>query len=238
LPLTGSLQRAMSGKPPFAWEPEKGSHVGVMRRNGAVGDMRWFTTDACYVFHPMNMWEAGETIVADVMQYEAAPLFPNPDGTPGDPDKAKARLCRWTFDLAGNSNTIKREYLDDIPGEFPRFDERFAGLPYRHGYYAARHANKPDVRYDSIAHLDFKTGKRSLHLLAEGDVAGEPIFVPRAVDAAEGDGWLLAVVFRAAERRSDLLVFDASALSAGPIATAMLSHRVPFGFHGNWRSAA
>ena len=33
LPLTGSLQRAMSGQPPFAWEPEKGSHVGVMRRD-------------------------------------------------------------------------------------------------------------------------------------------------------------------------------------------------------------
>ncbi|MFL5297171.1 MAG: carotenoid oxygenase family protein, partial [Phenylobacterium sp.] len=34
LPLTASLERAMSGRPPFAWEPEKGSHVGVMRRDG------------------------------------------------------------------------------------------------------------------------------------------------------------------------------------------------------------
>ncbi|HUN50893.1 MAG TPA: carotenoid oxygenase family protein [Candidatus Sulfotelmatobacter sp.] len=238
LPLTGSLERAMKGLPPYAWEPEKGSHVGVMRRDSKTADMRWFTTDACYVFHPMNMWEEGDRIIADVMQYEAAPLFPKPDGTPGDQSKARARLCRWTFDLAGNSNTIKREYLDDIPGEFPRFDERFAGLPYRHGYYAARREDKPDVRYDSLAHFDAKTGQRRLYALPAGDVAGEPIFVPRRADAAEGDGWLLATVYRGTEHRSDLLVFEAEALAEGPVATVQLSHRVPFGFHGNWRPAA
>ena len=136
LPLTGSLPRAMSGKPAFAWEPDKGSHIGVMRRDGNVNSIRWFTTDPCYVFHPMNMWEDGDKIYADVMQYPAAPLFPNADGSPGKP--AIARLVRWTFDLAGNTNTIKQEALDDMAGEFPRLDERRAGLSYRHGYFAGR----------------------------------------------------------------------------------------------------
>jgi carotenoid cleavage dioxygenase len=66
------------------------------------------------------------------------------------------------------------------------------------------------------------------------DVAGEPIFVPRAPGAEEGDGWLLSVVYRGAERRSDLLVLDARNVERAPIATVQLSHRVPFGFHGNW----
>ena len=30
LPITGSMERAMRGKPPYAWEPEKGAYVGVM----------------------------------------------------------------------------------------------------------------------------------------------------------------------------------------------------------------
>ena len=34
LPITGSMERAMRGKPPYAWEPEKGAYVGVMKRNG------------------------------------------------------------------------------------------------------------------------------------------------------------------------------------------------------------
>jgi carotenoid cleavage dioxygenase len=61
------------------------------------------------------------------------------------------------------------------------------------------------------------------------------VFVPRSADAAEGDGWLLSVVWRWAENRSDLAVFDATELAAGPVALAHLTHRVPAGFHGNWR---
>ena len=78
LPLTGDLGRAMRGGPPYAWEPDKGAHVGVMARDADVGSLRWFSTEACYVFHPMNAWEEGETIFADVMEYPVAPLFPAP----------------------------------------------------------------------------------------------------------------------------------------------------------------
>ena len=35
----------------------------------------------------MNAYEDGDRIVGDVMQYDAAPLFPDPDGRPGDPYK-------------------------------------------------------------------------------------------------------------------------------------------------------
>ena len=40
------------------------------------------------------------------------------------------------------------------------------------------------------------------------------------------------------ENRSDLAVFDAQHLKDGPLARVHLSHRVPAGFHGNWRDAA
>ncbi|HEY5006672.1 MAG TPA: carotenoid oxygenase family protein [Caulobacteraceae bacterium] len=235
LPLTGSLERAMQGAPPFAWEPEKGSHVGVMLRDAGVDSMRWFTTDACYVFHPMNAWEDGDKILADVMEYPVAPLFPLVDGTMSE--RSAARLVRWTFDLDGATNTIKREPIDDLAGEFPRFDERYAGLAYRHGWFAANAARPGDFGFDSLAHIDQRTGKRVVYTFPSGDVPGEPIFIPRTADAVEGDGWIVAVVYRAAEDRSDFVVFDAQGIKAGPIATAKLPRRVPFGFHGNWRQA-
>ena len=89
--------------------------------------------------------------------------------------------------------------------------------------------------YDSLARFDFDTGKRSMYTLPTGDVVSEPVFVPRDEGSAEGDGWLLAVVWREQERRSDLLVLDATDLPAGPVAVVRLPHRVPFGFHGTWR---
>jgi len=234
LPLTGSLERAMSGRPPYAWEPEKGSFVGVMRRDADVSTLRWFNTEACYVFHPLNAWEADGKLFADVMRYDAAPLFPNADGSPGK--KAAARLVRWTFDLQGASDAIKEEPLDDLDGEFPRVDPRVETRKHRHGWYAADPSGARTIRQSAIAHLDFHTGRREVYALDGGDQTSEPVFVPRAADAAEGDGWVTAVVWRAAEDRSDLLVFEARDIAKGPIAVAKVPRRVPFGFHGNWAS--
>jgi carotenoid cleavage dioxygenase len=230
LPLVGSLERVMQGGSAFAWEPEKGSYVGVMRRDAGVETMRWFTTDPCYVFHPMNMWEEGDVLHVDVLQYERAPLFPGADGTmvPAGP----ARLSHWSMDLAGASNTIKRVYIDDLAGEFPRFDERRAGLPYRHGWFAAATGDGNGFSFDSLAHIDFASRTRSVHSFAAGDVPSEPVFVPRGKE--EGDGWILSVVYRGAENRSDVCVFEARNIARGPIALAHLPRRVPFGFHGNW----
>lgn len=234
-PATGSMERAMKGEPPLAWEPEKGTHIGVMRRDGSVADMRWFETDPCYVFHPMNAYTEGNRIVAHVMQFEEVPLFPHADGSPPDPEKAQARLCEWVFDLADNSNSVQRRYLDDISGEFPRLDERFTGSNYRHGYYGAAIGGAEGLGFNAVAHQDFGAGRRSQYLLPDGDVTGEPVFVPRSADAEEGDGYILSMVYRARENRSDLMFLDATDVAAGPIACAELPHRVPYGFHGNWK---
>jgi carotenoid cleavage dioxygenase len=235
LPLSASLQRAMSGKPAFGWEPELGGRIGLMARDKGVETIRWLNIDPCYVFHPMNAWEEGDTLYADVMQYEQAPLFPNADGSPGKP--CSAYLVRWEIDLTGKTDTVKQTRIDDMAGEFPRLDERRTGLSYRHGYFAADTSDTGKVLFNGIAHIDVKTGKRVVHEFAKGDAPGEPIFIPRSADAAEGDGWLVALVYRAAENRSDFVVIDAQDVAKGPVGIAEVPRRVPFGFHGNWRQA-
>jgi carotenoid cleavage dioxygenase len=236
LPLTGSLERAMKGLPAFAWEPQKGAYVGVMRRDADVSTIRWFNTEACYVFHPLNSWEEGDRIICDVMRYDVAPLFANADGSPGA--RAAARLVRWTFDLGAASDAIKEEPLDDLDGEFPRVDPRVETRRHRHGWYAADTVGSATIRMNGIAHLDLQTGRREVYELPPGDGTSEPVFAPRAGGTDEGDGWVTAVVYRAAEDRSDLLIFDALEIAKGPIATAQVPRRVPFGFHGNWAEIA
>ena len=46
---------------------------------------------------------------------------------------------------------------------------------------------------------------------------------------------MLSVVYRSSENRSDLVFLDAGNVADGPVACAELPHRVPFGFHGNWK---
>ena len=131
---------------------------------------------------------------------------------------------------------MKRTVLDDMAGEFPRFDERRTGLPYRHGWFASQ-VDRDLHGFDSLSHIDLTTGKRTTMMLPNGDKASEPVFVPRTADAAEGDGWLLAPVYRAATDTSDLIVLDAQDITSGPVATVHVPRRVPFGFHGNWVGA-
>jgi carotenoid cleavage dioxygenase-like enzyme len=238
LPISGSMERAMRGRMPYAWEPDKGAYVGVMKRNGAAKDIVWFRAESCYVFHVMNAWEEGDRIVADVMQFEEAPLFNHPDGSPTDPKKSRARLCRWTFDLASNTDRFTQTYLDDITGEFPRIDDRRAGLANRHGWYACANPGLPMFgALSGVVHVDGNGSRLGQYLLPAGDTISEPVFVARSDDAAEGDGWLLAAVWRAGENRSDLAVFNATNVEAGPVALVQLGHRVPDGFHGNWVAA-
>ena len=235
LPLTGNLERAIKGGPAFAWEPEKGSKIGILARNAPIETLRWFTADPCYVFHLMNAWEEGDKIFAHVMQYERAPLFPNVDGS--ENRDSDARLALWTFDLGDKSDRVSVSFVDDLPGEFPRLDERRAGLSYRHGYFAAKTRKAGAAGFNAIAHVDHKTGARVQHVFGDGDVPGEPVFIPRKPGVEEGDGYLVAVVYRGSTDRSDFVVFEAPDIARGPVAVAQLPRRVPFGFHGNWMPA-
>ena len=60
------------------------------------------------------------------------------------------------------------------------------------------------------------------------------IFVPRAPDAGEDEGWLLSFVYDAKTDTSDLVIVAADDFTGDPVATVHLPQRVPFGFHGNW----
>jgi carotenoid cleavage dioxygenase len=60
------------------------------------------------------------------------------------------------------------------------------------------------------------------------------VFIPRSPDAAEDDGWVMAIVTDAASGASDLVLVDAQDFEAEPVASVRLPQRVPMGFHGNW----
>jgi carotenoid cleavage dioxygenase len=232
LPLTASAARARAGLPAYAWEPSFGAYVGVMRRDGE-GEVTWLRAPVCFVFHVMNAWEQGGLVHIDVMQFDAPAGFTWPDGRPVERTSG-ARLTRWTFDPSQSDACVASEPLSDLTGEFPRIDDRVMGQRYRHGWFAA-HGDEPGAIFSRIAHIDHdRPADADIYTLPDADATSEPVFVPRSADAPEGDGWILAVVYRGQQACSDLLVFDATKISGGPIATAALSHRVPNGFHGNW----
>jgi carotenoid cleavage dioxygenase-like enzyme len=232
LPLTGSLERAMSGKPAFAWEPDKQGALAIIDREQGVSSLRWAPVSTGYLFHVTNAWEEGETLVVDVMRYPSAPFFPLADGTPGR--EAGAVSLRWRIDLSGPEPVAREEVLDDMAGEFPRCDERLAQAPHRHAWFSGQQRRPGDIRGDSLVHLDTAMGVRTVWTEEGVGGVGEPIFVPRGPDADEGDGWILTILFRPRTDTSELAVFDALNVAAGPVALSAVPRRIPFGFHANY----
>lgn len=219
LPVTFDLRRMQGGGMPFGWNESYGARVGVMPRGGGDADTRWFEVEPCYVFHVMNAWEEGGRVQIDVARYPE--LWR--DTTQGfDP----SFLHRWTIDL--ERGEVSEAQLDERRVEFPRVDERFLGSRNRFGWAADVADGHAIVRYD------LETGASSVHSHGEGRTGGEAVFVPRAEDAPEGEGWLLTYVYDAARDGADLVVLDAADMGAEPVATVRLPRRVPFGFHGSW----
>ena len=106
---------------------------------------------------------------------------------------------------------------------------------YRYGIYASNHGDSPKgISFNSVTRYDYETGNKEFFTLSEFDAVGEPIFVPKSSDAEEGVGYVIALAYLGKENRSDSMIFDAENISSGPIARAMLPHRIPYGFHGNW----
>jgi carotenoid cleavage dioxygenase len=228
------MERATRGEFPIAWEPERGARIGVMPRRG--GNLRWFDVDTCYVFHPMNAYDDGDSVVVDVARYERMEfLHPRASRDPGWTGANQARMHRFRVNLGAGS--VSSTPLDDVSVEFPRMDERRLGSPYRFGYVAAAGPEGRAERrpiWTAIRRYDFAKNAFETRLLGEGNGASEPLFVPRHAGAAEDDGYVIFFAYDRARDASDFWILDAANIAGEAVARVRLPHRVPYGFHGNW----
>ena len=141
---------------------------------------------------------------------------------------------RWTIDPA--SRRVVRRVLDQQNQEFPRLDERFIGKPYRYAFtLALPEGGDPAFVSDTrLFRHDLLNATRQVHDFGEGKVPGEFVFVPRAADVPEGDGWLMGYVIDRATDTTDFVILNAMDFEGAPQAVVHLPHRIPPGFHGNW----
>ena len=240
LPYTFSLERAMKGEQPFAWEPERGAHFGLLKRHAPGEQVRWFDADPCYVFHTLNAFEDGDEVVLDACKMGKVDLGPLDSTTAPKLEAMRSiansdsspRLNRWRFNLA--TGGVKEEQIDDAVSDFPRVADTLVGKKARYGYTArfARESEMPES--DAVIKYDLHTGRNSTHYHGARRYGGEPVFVARESAVREDDGWLVTYVYDANTGGSEFVVITADALDAKPVARVMLSQRVPYGFHGAW----
>jgi carotenoid cleavage dioxygenase len=237
VPLDTDIQRGMRGGPMTAWNTGRPTKLAIMPREGMADDVRWFEFDPRHMFHECNAWEEDGKIIADVAAANGTALFPDQDGNWLTHAETKMSLRRWTIDIAGAS--MKEETLNDRDIQFPRPDDRLMSRKTRHAY-GNMNLYSVDGRVDgmdAVLHFDTESGKEDYYHFGPGSAAGELVVAPRVGATHEGDGYAMTLVHRANSPTSELAIFHATDVAAGPIATVRIPFRVPSGFHCNYYSA-
>ncbi|WPB94441.1 carotenoid oxygenase family protein [Streptomyces malaysiensis] len=191
---------------PYDWDEGFEARIGVLPRHDPRARVRWFPIDPCAVFHTLNAYEAGDSIVLYAVRY--------PQLSWNEVVESPSVLWRWTIDL--RTGSVREEQVDDRPCEFPRIDDRFTGLDVRYGHVTG---------HDAIVRYDLHSGGSTAFEFGAGHTPSEAVFAP--------PNWLIAYVHDRARDGSDLMILDATDLRK-PVATVHLPARVPQGFHGNW----
>jgi carotenoid cleavage dioxygenase-like enzyme len=239
LDLPAVFDRELLGKAmPVRWNEAYGARLGVMDKSG-LGEVRWFEIEPCYVFHVGNAREDDHgRIVLDAVRYDRGTwdaTWPVLGGRAEPQEGGTATgtvLHRWIIDPA--AGTVSETQLDDLVVEFPTLNENRTGRRHRYQYLVSQEPAAAVVRYDVAS------GARESYELGARWTVGEAVFVPSSEagvpgqEGGEDEGWLMSVTTDVDGTASELIVLDASEVSAGPVARVRLPRAVPSGFHGSW----
>jgi beta,beta-carotene 9',10'-dioxygenase len=137
------------------------------------------------------------------------------------------KLTRFRIDLTGNADA---RHETEMQFDLPRIDyQNRSGRRYRYVYGSG---NEIQCNFaDALVKFDLEKNHTDLWR-EEGCYPGEPVFVPSPDAVREDDGVVLSVVLDGTNRRSFLLILEAS--TYGELARASIPHHIPFGFHGNY----
>ena len=228
LPAVFDLDAMLAGGAAIEWAPENGARIGVLDRQALELGVRWIEVDPFFVFHFLNAYDDGDTVVVEGCRSDRLNVSFGDDIVGAT---VRPSLHRWCMTpLAG---TVSEERLDDRPADFPRINDAFAGLKSRYGYLGhTRSWQEDEVVFDGVTRHDLQEGTSVTHIYGDHSVCGEAVFAPDPDRTEEDAGWLLNIVSDQNSTESALVILDAQEMTE--VGRVHLPRRVPFGFHGNW----
>jgi carotenoid cleavage dioxygenase len=218
------------------------ARFGILPRRGRSSDVRWFECQPCYILHVTNCWEQGDWVIMDGCRS----LNPMPDVQAGEGELAsmlaymrlEANAYRWRFNL--KTGEVREGDIDTLNTEFNTANPQFLGVKSQYAYHQRiplLHEGGHTLRFTALVKYNNDTGQSSQWEYGAGVFGSEAVFAARAgadASAAEDDGYVITVVTDSGDWTSRCLVFDATDITRGPVASVVLPQRVPFGFHATW----
>jgi carotenoid cleavage dioxygenase-like enzyme len=246
IPQVMDIERLKRGGIAFQWEPTYDQVYIVVPRGGSARDVRFFHAPNAMPGHTINAFDDGGKMYLDlpVATNNVFWFFPDKDGKFPPPGSFGTEVTRWCFDMNDRNSKAVPTVFSRLAAEFPHVDDRYLGRPYRYGFMQAMDPTKPynaeragpimGFFFNTFLTVDTRTGKADTWFAGDTSTTQEPVFAPKSAKAPEGEGYVMGIVNRRAEHRSDLVILDAQRMSEGPVATVKLPVRLKYGIHGNW----
>jgi carotenoid cleavage dioxygenase-like enzyme len=139
-------------------------------------------------------------------------------------------MWSWTINLTRGA--VTEQQIDERAIEFPRIDDRLAGMPARYGV---------TVGAGKLVRHDLESGTAEEHSFGAVAAPGGPaeaVFAPADSDRDELSGWYLSYVYDPVRDGSDLIIIDAADFQGKPVARVQLPRRVPYGLDRRLRTTA
>jgi carotenoid cleavage dioxygenase-like enzyme len=225
------------------WDSSRRTYIVIVPRKEGVKSARWYTSPITGMqTHSFNAWDEGSVLHLDHCVTETGWLSMFPDINDPDAKEKPPFGERWSFDMSNPADTFATARFLKHPCEMPMIDRRFAMKRTRHFWFGT---NNPSLGpmlewgpkgppFTCLGHYDEAEDRLDFYYAGPNSAPEEPVFVPAGPDAAEGEGWLLSMVGRRSENRTDLVILDALHLSRGPVATVKFPFRLYEGIHGTF----
>jgi carotenoid cleavage dioxygenase len=221
------------------WQPERGTRVLVIDK-ADLRLLRELELPAQWVFHFGNGYEESEGVI----RFDAA-RYPDP-GIMQDSFRAVMRgtweaaaSARWTeyrIDLRSGRITESPGLDEGLAVEFPRISPQDVCRQHQRVVLLSgaveRRQSPGELNCVSCWHR--RTDRLDSYRFPETHLVEEHILIPEPRGGADAGGWILGTALDCVRGRTELNLFDADELSAGPIARSLLPYAMPLGFHGTY----
>lgn len=187
-----------------------------------------------------NAYEEGNKIIIDAIRSDgtkkpkssaAASEWPYVSSQKDYNEKASNKSL-WRYEIDINSRAVTKKKLSDAQCYFGSVLPSQSTQKHDHIFMAIGGLGDETAPPQGIARFDCGSGSMDSWTPESYEFCGEPMFAPKVDASSEDDGYLLTVLFDGKAEQSELLVFESSAISAGPVCRIPLGIGIPHGLHG------
>lgn len=230
------LAKLKSYSESLSWQPELGTQVLVIDRDTLAVVSRG-EADPWFQWHFGNGYvDASGYVVVNFVRYEDFKTNQHLKEMATGQTQTAAKGTLWQIRLNPQSGKVTEmhEVFNRIC-EFPTVASDQVGQASRFTYLSL-HRLGIDIGqewFGALARFDHQTGTFTEANLGENRYLVEPTYAPDAQNS--GQGWVLTIVFDGNHNSSEVWIFDAGCLDAGPVCRLALPSVIPLGYHGTWK---